>query len=168
MPHTSHKKRSVRTKRQEVTGDDGWTRVTSKRSPAMAGALPPSDKTRDGETYTVKATSGETITFHYARIQEAPEGLTESAILDRYTEIEKRWKDSESWKSMENTLQKQVISSNTRVDACVLFGSGTFTGLGQGWINRNHVAMYQLAAFKAVVDLIGELLNTRTHWHIDG
>jgi hypothetical protein len=57
---------------------------------------------------------------------------------------------------MEDALQKRVISSNTRVDACVLFGSGTFTGLGQGWINRNHVAMYQLAAFKAVVDLIGE------------
>jgi hypothetical protein len=160
MPHTSHKKKSVRTKRQEVIGDDGWTRVTSKNSPAMVGALPSSNKARDDEAYTVKTSGGETITFHYARVQEAPKGLTESAILDRYTEIEKRWKDSQSWKSLENTLQKQVISSNSRVDACVLFGSGTFTGLGQGWINRNHVAMYQLAAFKAVVDLIGELLGT--------
>lgn len=160
MPHTSHKKKSVRTKRQEVVGDDGWTRITSKKSPTMAGALPPSDKTRDDETYTVKTSGGETITFHSASVQEAPKGLTESAILDRYTEIEKRWKGSESWKFVENTLQKRVISSNTRVDACVLFGSGTFTGLGQGWINRNHVAMYQLAAFKAVVDLIGELLST--------
>ena len=160
MPHTSHKKKSVRTKRQEVIGDDGWTRVTSKSSPAMAGALPPSDKTRDDETYTVEMSGGETTTFHYACVQEAPKGMTESAILDKYTEIEKRWKASGSWKSVENTLQKRVISSNTRVDACVLFGSGTFTGLGQGWINRNHVAMYQLAAFKAVVDLIGELLST--------
>jgi hypothetical protein len=166
MPHTSHKKKSVRTKRREVIGDDGWTRVTSQKSPAAADALPPSDQTRDDETYTVKTSGGETITFHYARVEEAPEGLTESAILDRYTEIEERWKDSKSWKSMENTLQKQVISLNTRVDACVLFGSGTFTGLGQGWINRNHVAMYQLAAFKAVVDLIGELpnyMNTLAH-----
>src|SRR3954451_16856341 len=153
MPHTSHKKKSVRTKRQEAIGDDGWTRVTSKKFPAMTGALPPSSKTRDGKTHTVKTSGGETATFHYARVEEAPKGLTESAILDRYREIKKRWKDSESWKSMENTLQKRVISSNTRVDACVLFGSGTFTGLGQGWINRNHVAIYQLAAFKAVVDL---------------
>jgi hypothetical protein len=157
MPHTSHKKKSVRTKRREVVGDDGWTRVTSMKSPTMAGTLPPSDKTRDDETYTVKTSGGETTTFHYAHVEEAPKGLTESAILDRYTGIEKRWKDSESWKFIENTLQKRVISSTTRVDACVLFGSGTFTGLGQGWINRNHVAMYQLAAFKAIVDLIGEM-----------
>jgi hypothetical protein len=156
MPHTSHKKKSVRTKRREVIGDDGWTRVTSQKSPAAASALPPSDQTRDDGTYTVKTSGGETITFYCARVEEAPKGLTEPAVLERYMEIEKRWKDSESWKSMENTLQKRVISSNTRVDTCVLFGSGTFTGLGRGWINRNHVAMYQLAAFKAVVDLLGE------------
>jgi hypothetical protein len=96
-------------------------------------------------------------------IPEAPEGLTQSEVLAKYVDIEKRWKASESWKSMENMLKTRAIGSDSGIDACVLFGSGTFTGLGQGWIDRAHVAVYQLAAFKAVVDLIGKLPITWTH-----
>ena len=101
-----------------------------------------------------------------AHIEEAPDGVTQADVLAKYTDIEKKWKASESWKVMENTLKKQILGSSARVDTCVLFGSGTFTGLRQGWINRAHVAMYQLAAFKAVVDLIGKLgvlPSTYTH-----
>jgi hypothetical protein len=138
MPHTSHKKKQTRNKRQEVVGDDGWTRVTSNKPLPMAKGL----------------TSWKLLA---ERVEEAPEGLTQSEVLAKYIDVEKRWKASESWKSIENTLKTRVIGSDTRMDACVLFGSGTFTGLGLGWIDRGHVAMYQLAVFKAVVDLIGNL-----------
>lgn len=137
MPHTSHKKKHARIKRQEIVGDDGWTRVMSNKPLSVTGALPSLD--------------------HQQPVEEAPEGLTESDVLARYIDIEKRWKASESWKTVEDTLKTRVIASDTRIDACVLYGSGTFTGLAQGWINRTHVAMYQLAAFKAVVDLIRKL-----------
>jgi hypothetical protein len=62
---------------------------------------------------------------------------------------------------MANILKKTprgIIGSDTRIDACVLFGSGTFTGLRDGWINRSHVAFCQLAAFKAVIDLLGKYI----------
>jgi hypothetical protein len=89
-------------------------------------------------------------------VEEAPEDLTQSEILAKYVDMEKKWKASESWKSMENTLKTRTIGPDTKIDVCVLFGSGTFAGLVQGWINRAHVAMCQLAAFKAVVDVIGK------------
>src|SRR2546423_202553 len=125
-------KKASRGKQQQVVGDDGWTRVTSKKY--IAHPCPSSD-----------------IQQH-----EAPDGLTQSEVLAKWTDIQKRWKTSESWKSMESTLKTRVIGPDTRIDACVLFGSGTFTGLRQGWINRSRVAMYQLAAFKSVVDLVGK------------
>jgi hypothetical protein len=146
MPHTSHKKKQARSKRQEVVGDDGWTRVMSNKSQTMAVVRP---------SWVMEVT-----------VEGAPEGLTQPEILAKYMDMEKRWKASESWRSMENTLKTQAIGSDTKIDACVLFGSGTFTGLGQGWINRAHVAMCQLAAFKAVVDVIGKFAtNVRVLSH---
>jgi hypothetical protein len=96
-------------------------------------------------------------------VDEAPEGLVVSDIHAKYVEMERRWKASESWNSMADILKTRAIGSDTRIDACVLFGSGTFTGLRDGWINRSHVAFCQLAAFKAVVDLIGMLRLARRH-----
>lgn len=141
MPHTSHKKKKARSKRQEIVGDDGWTRITSTRSLAMP-------LLRRSEWVMEVA------------VEEAPEGLTQADVLAKYTDVEKRWNASESWKSMEHTLKTRVIGSDTKIDACVLFGSGTFTGLREGWIDRAHVALYQLAAFKAVVDLVGKFPST--------
>jgi hypothetical protein len=138
MPHTSHKKKQVRSKRQEVVSEDGWTRITSSKPVDMP-------LIRRSEAVMV------------IDVDEAPEGLVVSDIHAKYVEMERRWKASESWNSMADILKTRAIGSDTRIDACVLFGSGTFTGLRDGWINRSHVAFCQLAAFKAVVDLIGML-----------
>ena len=140
MPHTSHKKKQARSKRQEVVGEDGWTRVMSSKPPARDADPAP--------TYTIE---------WEVHIEEAPEGVTQTEVLAKYRDTEKRWQASESWRAMENTLKTRVLGPSASVDTCVLFGSGSFTGLRQGWIDRCHVAMYQLAAFKAVVDLIGKL-----------
>src|SRR5436853_785699 len=147
MPHTSHhKKKRARSKRQEVVGDDGWTRIittTSANKPLPDGPLIPRP-----EAATAIA---------------APEGLALSDIHAKYIEMEAKWKASESWTCVANNILKTprggvIIGSDTRIDACVLFGSGSFTGLRDGWINRTHVALCQLAAFKAVVDLLGKYI----------
>lgn len=136
MPHTSHKKKQARSKRQKVVGEDGWTRITSNRPQDLPVIR--------------RSQAAMVIDVH-----EAPEGLVQSDIHAKYVEMEKKWTASESWKSMANILKTRVIAPDTRIDACVLFGSGTFTGLRDGWINRSHVAFCQLAVFKVVVDLIG-------------
>ena len=142
MPHTSHhKKKRARSKRQEVVGDDGWTRIVTTASNKPLPVRQP----------------------EAAMAIAAPEGLALSDIYAKYIEMEAKWKASESWTCIANILKTPrgvIMGSDTRIDACVLFGSGTFTGLRDGWINRSHVALCQLAAFKAVVDLLGKYTST--------
>lgn len=169
MPHTSHKKKPIRNKRTEIVDEDGWTRVASNHFPTKSptpalSCLDPSDEvnSRKGDSYIVKIDDGSWIDV--GPIDQAPEHTALEDVSDKYRKIETKFKASESWISMQQTLQTRILGEQVRIDACVLFGSGTFTGLGSGWMNRSHVAMYQLAAFISVADAIGK--NIRS-CHID-
>ena len=164
MPHTSHKKKQFRNKRQEIVDDDGWTRVSSSNAPALPQIPPPpaSDSPINGEERSLNLGGGTTMTVH---IDHPPKGLRLEDVVERYRKVERRWKASNSCKSMEQTLQTRILNSRNTISTCVLFGSGSFTGLRMGWIDRSEVSMYQLAAFLSATALIGNILLS-THEHI--
>lgn len=156
MPHTSHKKKAVRNKRQEIYDDDGWTRVTSNGPPRQPPPLP-TPQTEQRTRKVLELSDGSTLDF--GRVAEPSEHLKLESVIESFKTIERKWKMSESWESMAHTLQTQIFNPSFQIDTCVLFGSGSFTGLSQGWIDRSHVSKYQLALFLSVVDLMGKPLH---------
>ncbi|KAK5942131.1 hypothetical protein PMZ80_006085 [Knufia obscura] len=140
MPHTSRRKKNAPTKRLEVTGDDGWTRVTTtnlqRRGPKAIGS------------------SAGLIPLHEKTTPE--KGATVEKISREYEKIQEQWTASESCTALVSLVQGKVLPENVEIDRCLIFGSGSFCGLRQGWISRKHSAMCQLAVVKSIQKTIEE------------
>ncbi|KAI1622418.1 hypothetical protein EDD37DRAFT_473561 [Exophiala viscosa] len=161
MPHTSHKKRGLPKKRQEVLDDEGWTRVTSSHTTPRA---PVPSTSADGSeivfTWTfdgpqVTKTCGSAI-----RPMKPLPGTTLQSMQTQYTRIATRWLESEMYHSLKDILTRRILTSE-KMTKCVLFGSGSLCGDELHWLDRHESAYYQLAAFKSVVDIIKQAQGER-------
>lgn len=142
MPHTSHrKKKQSIAKRVEVTDEDGWTRVTSTNRDQQT------PKRIDAAELPIAADVWKTI---------PEDGATAVKIREDYTHIEKRWQDSEACEALTTLLRQRVLLDERRIDKCIMFGSGSFCGLREGWISMKTAAMSQLAALKSMHSTIGK------------
>jgi SRR1 len=176
MPHTSHKKKkqhlpqclSPLNKRGEVKSDDGWIHIARSgktvsikdlnltSNTGMLTSRPPDDPTYDedlDEGFT-------RMTFHYEQ-PELPEGASLEKALSQYHRCEIVWKQSNSWAELKKTFDSQISSQDLAITDCICFGLSTPTGLIQPVADRRNVSMYQLAAFKSVIDILTEKQGER-------
>lgn len=175
MPHTSHrKKQSQRNKRAEVQDESGWTRVTntstSQREP-RAIPLPNShihlhDGRTGGVTEEREEEEDDSTTEH--RISTSiPEstpypGATLQKLERRYKELEKTWVTSRTWLELQDVLRNKIDGEILKeVDRCVVFGTGSFCGHIQGWIERFDTSILQLVAFVKVLECIESITGRR-------
>ena len=147
MPHTSHKKKATPRKRQNVVDQDGWTRVTSK---------PPILPHQYSSEVDMRPLTKEEVKDKWKPLAPAPDASLEE-LRGKYLTIEKAWKRTGSYKLLTKLLRAKLNQWGYHIDKCVLFGSGSFSGLREGWIDRSHVALFQLAVFISIVDFIGKL-----------
>ena len=147
MPHTSHKKKATPRKRQNVVDEDGWTRVTSK-SPILPHQY--------SSEIDMRPLTEEQVKDTWKPLEPAP-GASLEELVGKYFATEETWKRTESYKSLTKLLWARLVRWDDHIDKCVLLGSGSFSGLGDGWIDRSHVALFQLAVFKSIVDFISKL-----------
>lgn len=140
MPHTSHRKKKSVHKRVEVTDEDGWTRVTSTNAQRRAPRSAATSAIKEGLAY-----------------ESPPEkGTTVEKIRARYNEIETQWQSSDACRSLVVCLQHRVPTEALQVDRCIIFGSGSFCGLRQGWIKGDTASLCQLAVLSTLRTTIGE------------
>lgn len=142
MPHTKHKKRKQTSKRIEVTGEDGWTRVTNtntaRRTPK---SLPFATSHLDGSENP------------WRTVPE--EGATKEKLRAKYDEIERQWLASDSCKALTTLLGDRIRAGGLQVDKCIVFGTSSFCGLRLGWIKNDVNAMCQLAVLRTMQVTIG-------------
>lgn len=142
MPHTNRRKKTAPIKRLEVTGDDGWTRVTT------------TDSQRRGSKPT--GCSASLLPRHETGWKTVPETrATVETVKQEYEKVREQWSTSDSCKTLASLLQEKVLPEDVDIDSCLIFGSGSFCGLRQGWISRKHSAMCQLAVLKGMQSTIG-------------
>lgn len=159
MPHTARNKRIPipAQKRLQVTGDDGWTHVTSggnvrrvKRS-ARSNAQPTDNTSNTSDLEPVLGPA------------EAPSQLTFAELQAQYVGYREKWTSSETWTALQAHLQEQVRERQGAiqnepgpmgpVDAIVSIGLGSPSGfLRDGWVDRRNVSMYQLAALETITN----------------
>ena len=164
MPHTNRKKKLLHKKRVEITDDDGWTRITSSHRPQPKELEEPclGVDHKGRQPHCLTFSDGHNVGSYLLTPQDPPEGLTHQKLVEQYESIEVKWRQSCSWSAMKATLLTQVLGQRLSFQTCVCFGLGTPSGLSQGWIDRRNVSLYQLAAFKAVLDLIGQDISSIT------
>lgn len=94
--------------------------------------------------------------------------------MSTFSDVEARYKKSENCRDVDRKLREYLLTSKIRIETCVCFGTGTFSGYcdtsddeGSSGSSLNdkadslmmqahhQIAMYQLAAFKEAIDLIG-------------
>ncbi len=78
-----------------------------------------------------------------------PAGATLQTALHRFRQCETAWRDSQACKELKNILVSQILKQNGRTSNCICFGLGSPTAR-----DPDNVSMYQLAAFKSVIDLL--------------
>jgi hypothetical protein len=153
MPHTSRKKRPSHAKRQEVIGEDGWTRVVT----------------------TAKKRDVDTLTASFAREgyngwpTEASEDMTIDLVTSRFNILKRRWLLSASHAALCAALKRQLppplvqnVSGDTAenqhssrsVSRTFLLGSGSFSSLHFGSTSRQYVSVLQLAVFVSLTEAI--------------
>jgi hypothetical protein len=155
MPHSKQKHVGIRHKRVQIVDEDGWTRVLSAR-PSLAKTETTSTTSPHQTSQAFQQAHSGPAVLHLGATVEPH--LSETRALAQYNAIEAKWKISKSCKALEKILCEQVLRHPVpNIDVAVLFGSGSLTGIMNGWIDRGHVAMYQVAAFRSVVDTIGKL-----------
>jgi hypothetical protein len=101
--------------------------------------------------------------------------MTNELLLSSFRSTESKFKLSDTYKDLDRLLQDYLKKSKNKVLTCVCFGTGTFSGFcdevqyaetyrqpvddeNTAYMMRKHhdVAMYQLAAFKGAIDVIGK------------
>lgn len=101
--------------------------------------------------------------------------MTDELLLSSFKNIEAKFKISDTYKDLDRLLQDYLKKSKNKVLTCVCFGTGTFSGFcdaiqyaetyrqpvddeNTAYMMRKHhdIAMYQLAAFKGAIDVIGK------------
>ena len=169
MPHTNRKKKTSRPlKRQQITDEDGWTRVTSTRSSTMAPQIPedgydariissPYDDHIDSEMpfsplYRTK--------YLKDPAHQAPAEATIEKVQKRYETIQSTWLASDSSKKLNQALSN-TLKKDHKTSTCVIFGTGSFSGLRNNWIARHDVALLQVAVFVSVVKAIEQVEGAR-------
>ncbi|KAM5450847.1 hypothetical protein McanCB49686_006019 [Microsporum canis] len=124
-----------------IQDDDGWTHVTSGR-----GKI--NDIRRDQAT------------AHSLRDElvpaEIPEGLTLKKLLEQYESHRQKWLESHTWKTLRSSIEKNEKSFEaTEIANSVCIALGSPSGfLRGGLVDRRSVSLFQLAAFKSMVDVL--------------
>ncbi|RMZ91015.1 hypothetical protein DV736_g1733, partial [Chaetothyriales sp. CBS 134916] len=169
MPHTNRKKKNnnstIRTKRILVVEDDtGWTRVT-KQSNNINSHAPTTTSLHEPGVSSPSPLPSSSIP--HLRNFIIPADASVAKTKARYKILEQRWLGSESWTVLKAALTSSLtpgpsldmtIDSNSNnaslfkgvyhpisISTCILFGSGSPTAHAQGWIDRHHVALTQIA-----------------------
>lgn len=135
MPHSSRKKKPTASKRREITGEDGWTRVTKGLSSRL-------------QSLSLVEGSGHNETV-------PSKGSTIEKLIIKYESIETLWLASESCKILVALLEDRVFTDGLQIDCCVMYGSGSFCGLVREEVERRAVALCQLAVFKTLQRSMG-------------
>jgi len=150
MPHTSRRKRNAPTKRVEVTDDDGWTRVTT---------------TNQERRRPIAVENSATLLQTQERgWKTTPEkGATVEKLKQDYKRVQTQWTESDSCRALVSLMQEKVLLEDGEWDRCLIFGSGSFCGLRQGWILRKHTSMCQLAVLQTMQSTIGK---SRQPWTV--
>lgn len=155
MPHTSRRRKADNSrKRREVLDDEGWTRVTTKSRSSLAQET----QAVIGGKYSPSRYPLREPVFPIAENlskSEVPPGASLEGIKHRYHKVERLWLASDSYVELQTALRRYLETAH-KVENCTLFGTGSYCGLSQGWIERHEVALVQTAAFVSVVDLIGK------------
>ncbi|ERF76053.1 hypothetical protein EPUS_01386 [Endocarpon pusillum Z07020] len=80
---------------------------------------------------------------------QIPAGATLHTPLRRYRKCETAWKDSKAYNELKNIFVSQILKQDGRTTKCICFGLGSPTER-----DPDNASMYQLAAFKSVIDLL--------------
>lgn len=139
MPHTRRKQKPTIKKRKEVQGEDGWTHVTNTaREPPQA--FPQIDDAN----------------VVYRDYQPEPVlGTTVESLRAQYQSIKGQWQESEAFKVLRKLVYTQAQSSG-KIDKCIVYGTGSFSGLHSGWIDYRDVALCQLAVLETILETLGK------------
>ena len=159
MVHSSRNKQKASPQKREVVGEDGWTRIVSPRrktqTPARSPPRPPSTDPLNPKS--------KTITTTYQR-SELPADTKVEQVIEKFKQLEKKWLQSDSWKLLKAALEDYTSNSTfDPIKTCIVFGTGTFSGLRQGWIERWDTALVQTAVFKSVADALGMNYKSTRH-----
>lgn len=160
-----------RRKRQEVTDDDGWTRVTSgptgksPRSTVSENDITtystiisdPYDEHSDSDMPFDPLMRTE---FTTDPVDHPPPNTTVEKIQAKFDKINKIWMESESCSKLHQALLI-AVDRNQSISSCLVFGTGSFCGLRKSWIDRTDVALTQLAVFVSVVNTLQEIQGFR-------
>lgn len=177
MPHTSHKKKSQhqhqhqpplsRNKRGEIESDDGWTRIarsdkaftinTRCRGEVFASmAMRPDDPNYDRDL-----DEGDTRMIIPSTPAETPDGASLEQALTYYQKCEATWKESNTWAELKNTFEQRILKEDLNITNCICFGLSSLTGFRHPGVDRRDVAVYQLASFKSVIDILTDKQDQR-------
>ena len=170
MPHTSRKKRQqqgqaqglYRNKRGEVVFEDGWTRIA--RSDRAAGINNPRHPAMrefiltlpDGKIYDQGPDEGDTQWRIATTPAELPDGASLEKAVDHYHKCENAWKQSNTWAALKQTFGSRILPQDLDITECICLGLSSPTGLIRAEVDRRNVSMYQLAAFKSIIDILSE------------
>ncbi|KAF7509846.1 hypothetical protein GJ744_007357 [Endocarpon pusillum] len=81
---------------------------------------------------------------------QIPVGATLQTTLRRYRQCETGWKHSKAYKELKNIFVSRILKQNgASTTKCICFGLGSPTER-----DPDNACMYQLAAFKSVIDLV--------------
>ncbi|ERF74748.1 hypothetical protein EPUS_04917 [Endocarpon pusillum Z07020] len=166
MPHTSHKKRRQRqeplprNKRGEIESEDGWTRIArsdkafsiNRRHPeADTGGMISSPNDPD---YDQDLDEGYTQMTFTPTPAETPAGASLEKALSHYQKSDSAWKQSNTWAELKQTFDTRISTEHLNITNCICFGLSSPTGLTGAGFDRRDISMYQLAAFKSIIDLL--------------
>ncbi|KAF7507155.1 hypothetical protein GJ744_010837 [Endocarpon pusillum] len=166
MPHTSHKKRRQRqeplprNKRGEIESEDGWTRIArsnkafsiNRRHPeADAGGMIYSP---DDPDYDQDLDEGYTQMTFTPSPAETPAGASLEKALSHYQKSDRAWKQSNTWAELKQTFATRISKEQLDISNCICFGLSSPTGFTGAGFDRRDISMYQLAAFKSIIDLV--------------
>lgn len=169
MPHTSRKKKQtqqqqllIRNKRGEVESDDGWTRIArsgkvlnvntlKKERECVINAFPP-----ENANYDESLDEGCSQLIFVSTPAETPDGATLEKALSQYQKCLAILKQSNTWAELKKTFDSRILNKDLDITNCVCFGLGSPTGLIVPGHDRRNISLYQLAAFKSVIDILAE------------
>ena len=89
--------------------------------------------------------------------------MTHEQLLRNFRDIEQTLAASNWWKDFASSLRESMAQIDVRIATCVCFATGTMSGYPftaewfdpEGSRMGHDIALYQLAAFKGAVDVIG-------------
>ena len=153
MPHT---KPVSSPRKREVAGEDGWTRIISPQRKRKTPKPPAKDFSVSATPYDPIQIDRTTNGMEKTRLEQP---ITVELVRARFEKNENIWLQSESWSALKDALLRSLEKTRP-IKRCIIFGSGSFCGHRENWIERFDVGLSQLAAFKAVVETIGMSANS--------